>query len=150
MHGGCFFCLFLFFTRFTHLGPEFQDLLNLCDRMHLCTDKTSIYTLIPKSAWNGVRTHVNSKEKIPLPLKKKKILLRERSNPRHCIKQDSDPTTLPTELFWPERKDAKSTQCSQAVNHLSTNWAHYWRSGSETPVVFHFGVYWRFSNNFGL
>ena len=36
---------------------------------------------------NGVRTHAHSKGKIPSA---GKILLREGSNPRHCIKQDSE------------------------------------------------------------
>ena len=46
---------------------------------------------------NGVRTHVNSKGKIPSTAK---ILLRG-SNPRRCTKQDSEPNILPPQLFWP-------------------------------------------------
>ena len=47
----------------------------------------------PKEFWgNGVRIHVNSKGK---------ILLRGGWNPRRCIKQDSEPNTLPTELSRP-------------------------------------------------
>ena len=38
---------------------------------------------------NGVRTHVNSKEKIPST---RKILPRGGSNPRRCIKQTASPT----------------------------------------------------------
>ena len=45
---------------------------------------------------NGVRTHVNAKGKNPLDQG-----LREGPNLRHCITQDSEPNTLPTELFWP-------------------------------------------------
>ena len=48
---------------FTHLGHECQDLLSLCDGMHVCTDWTSIYTLIQKCFLNGVS--VNFKGKIP-------------------------------------------------------------------------------------
>ena len=43
---------------------------------------------------NEVRTHVNWKGKIPSTGKKN--LLRGGSNPRRCIKQDSEPNTLPT------------------------------------------------------
>ena len=47
---------------FTHLGHECQDLLSPWDGMHMCTDKTAIYTLIQKSfgggGGGGVRTHV--------------------------------------------------------------------------------------------
>ena len=41
---------------------------------------------------NGVRTYVNSKGKIPSTGKN----LRGGSNPRRCIKQDSEPNTKPT------------------------------------------------------
>ena len=51
---------------------------------------------------NGVRTHVNSKGKI---LSTRKIIFTGGSNLRHCIKQDSEPNTLPTELFWPPNHD---------------------------------------------
>ena len=33
----------------TCLGHECQDLLSLCDGMHVCTDYTSVYTLIQKN-----------------------------------------------------------------------------------------------------
>ena len=47
----------------------------------------------PKVFWgNGVRTHVNSKRKISSTTK---IHLRWGSNPWCCIKQDSEPNTLP-------------------------------------------------------
>ena len=50
-----------------------------------------------KEFWgNGVRTHVNSKGKIPST--GKKILVRGGSNPRLCFKQDSEPNTQPTPL----------------------------------------------------
>ena len=52
--GWCVLGVFLLPT-FTHLGHEHQDLLSLCDEMHVCTDYTSVYTLIRKSFWgNGV------------------------------------------------------------------------------------------------
>ena len=47
---------------------------------------------------SGVRTHFNSKGKIP-PTEKN--LFRGGSNPRRRIKQDSELNTLPAELFWP-------------------------------------------------
>ena len=51
-------------------------------------DQTSVYILIQKSfGGNDVRIHVNSKGKI---LSTRKVLLRGGSNPRHCIKQDSE------------------------------------------------------------
>ena len=33
---------------FTRLGRECQDLFSPCDGMHVCTDQTSVYTLIGK------------------------------------------------------------------------------------------------------
>ena len=47
---------------------------------------------------NGVRTHVNSKGKIPSTVK---LILRWGWNPPHCIQKDSEPNTLLTELFRP-------------------------------------------------
>ena len=37
------------FPVFVRLGHECQDLLSPCDGMHVCTDWTSVYTLIRKS-----------------------------------------------------------------------------------------------------
>ena len=55
-----------------------------------------------KEFWgNEVRTHVNSEGKISST---GKILLRRGSNSRRCIKQDSEPNTLPTELFRPQQQ----------------------------------------------
>ena len=52
----------------------------------------------PKEFWgNGVRTHANSKGKIPST---RKILLRG-PNLRRCIKQDSEPNTLPKSYSAP-------------------------------------------------
>ena len=34
---------------FTHLGHECQELLSPCNGMHVCTDQTSVYTLLQKS-----------------------------------------------------------------------------------------------------
>ena len=48
---------------------------------------------------NGVRTHVTSKGKIHST---EKIILRGESNPRHCIKQDSERNTLPMSYSSPQ------------------------------------------------
>ena len=53
---------------FTCLGHECRDLLSPYDGMHVCTDKTSVYTIYShpkKILGNGVRIHVISKGKIP-------------------------------------------------------------------------------------
>ena len=53
----------------------------------------------PKEFWGyGVRAHVNSKGKIPST---EKNLPGGRSNPRRCIKQDSEPSTLPRSYSGP-------------------------------------------------
>ena len=84
---------------FTRLEHERQDLLSLCDGMHVRTDYTSVYTLIRKSfLGNGATTHVNSKGKIPST---GNILPRGGLNPRRCIKQESKPNTLPTSYSAP-------------------------------------------------
>ena len=48
----------------------------------------------------GVRTHLNSKGKIPST---EKILLSGGTNPRRCIEQDSEPNTLPMSNSGPHR-----------------------------------------------
>ena len=53
----------------------------------------SFYSHLKEFWGNEVRTHVNSKGKIPST---RKILPRGGSNPQRCIKQDSKPNTLPT------------------------------------------------------
>ena len=55
-----------------------------------------LYSYLKEVLWNEVRTHVNSKGNIPST----ETSLRGGSNPRCCIKQDSQPNTLPTELSW--------------------------------------------------
>ena len=94
--GWCMLVVFLL-PAFTSLGHECQDLLSLCDGMHVWHRlDLGLYSHPEEFLGNGVRTHVNSKGKIPLPEK----LLRGGWNPQHCFKQDSQPNTLPTELFW--------------------------------------------------
>ena len=88
VHAGC-----VLLPAFTCLGHGCQDLLSPCNgivhRLGL-----GLYSH-PKEFWgNGVRTHVNSTGKNPLYQK-----LRGGSNLRRCITQDSEPNTLPTELF---------------------------------------------------
>ena len=46
--GWCMLDVYLLLA-FTCPGHECQDFLRLCDVMHVCTDKTSVYTLIRKS-----------------------------------------------------------------------------------------------------
>ena len=52
---------------FTCLGHECQDLLSPCHGMHVCKDKTSVYTLIRKS-FGGMESEpmLTRREKSPL------------------------------------------------------------------------------------
>ena len=69
LHGWCMLGVFLL-PAFTHLGHECQDLLSPCDGMHVCTDKTSVYTFIRKSL-GGMESQpkLNPRGKSPLPEK---------------------------------------------------------------------------------
>ena len=51
---------------FTRLGHKCQDLWSPCGGMHVCTDKTSVCTLIRKSCW-GMESEpkLTPREKIP-------------------------------------------------------------------------------------
>ena len=75
---------------------ECQDLLSPRDGIHMYAQTGPPFILSPERVQgNGVRTHVNSKQKIPST--------RQHcagSNLQCCIMQDSKPNTLPTELFW--------------------------------------------------
>ena len=59
--------------------------------MHVCTDDLGLYSHPMES-----EPMLTPREKSPLPEKK---ILRGGWNPRRCIKQDSEPNTLPTEQF---------------------------------------------------
>ena len=56
LHGWCMLGMFLL-QAFTRLGYECQDILTLCDEMHVCTDQTSVYTLIRKS-FGGIESEL--------------------------------------------------------------------------------------------
>ena len=91
----CMLGVFLL-PAFTRLGHEYRDLLSPCDRMHVCPDEASVYTLIRKSFGGmGSEPMLTPREN---PLYRR---LRGGSNPRRCISQDSEPNTLPTERFRP-------------------------------------------------
>ena len=93
MHAGC-----VFEANIHQSGTWMSGPLSLRDEMHVCADWTSVCTLSWKnSLGNGVRTHVNSKGKITSTARP-----RGRLNPWCCIMKDSQPNTLPTELFPPQ------------------------------------------------
>ena len=68
LHGWCMLGVLLL-PASVPLGHECQNLLSLCDGMHVYTNKTSVYTILSSQRvlGIGVRTHVNSKKKSPLP-----------------------------------------------------------------------------------
>ena len=84
---------------FTRLGHERWDLLSLCDGMCVCTDQTSVFSLMWKS-FGGMESEpmLTPREKSPLL---EKNFLRGGSNPQHYIKQDSELNTLPTSYSGP-------------------------------------------------
>ena len=103
-----FFFLLPAFTRLRHMSGSFESM-----RWSACVHRLDLgLSSHPKEVgvclgffWgegggDGVRTHVNSKGKIPST---EKILYRGGSNPRCCIKQDSEPNTLPASYSVPRR-----------------------------------------------
>ena len=57
------------------------------------------------------------REKSPIP---EKILLRGGSNPRRCVKQDSEPNTLPTCYSGPrDRYKDRDTQTNRLTDRLT-------------------------------
>ena len=78
----------------------------------MCAQTRPWFIVSSKEFWgNGVRTHVNCKEGNPLYWR-----FRGGSKPRRCIRQDSEPNTLPTELFRPLSNQQTTT--TAALEHL--------------------------------
>ena len=75
----------------------------------------SLHSHLKQFSGNGVRHHANSKEKNLLY--RKKIHLRGGPNPGRCIKQDSQPNTLPTSYSGPKRFSKPSDLLASAVVH---------------------------------
>ena len=101
MHTGCVFVAGIHSSRSSGSFASLQ--WNACvHRLDL-----GLYSH-PKEFWgNGVRTHVKSKGQNPLH-REKKPLPRGGSNPRRCIKQDSEPNTLPTSYSDLQRRGSNS------------------------------------------
>ena len=96
--GWCVLCVFLL-PSFTCLGHECRHLLSPCDGMYVCRDKTSVYTLIQEYfGGNGVRTHANSKGKIPSSRGSEEDWTHNTASHRTV-----GPNTLPTGLFQPPK-----------------------------------------------
>ena len=94
VHAGCVFVASIHPSR-TQMSGSFES-VRWNARVHRLD--LGLYSH-PKGFWgNGVKTHVNSKGKIPST---GKILQRGGSNPRRCYKQDSEPNTLPTSYSCP-------------------------------------------------
>ena len=95
LHGWCMLGVFSL-PVFTRLGHECQNRFSPCDAMHVCTDLTSVYTLIRRSL-GGIESEpmLTPNEKSPLPEK----------SPQRRIEpmtlQDSEPNTLPTSYSGP-------------------------------------------------
>ena len=97
LHRWCMLSVFLL-PAFTNLAHKCQDLLSECDGMHVCTDLTSVYSLIWKS-FMGMES-----EPILTPREKslyQKILPRGGWNPRCCMTQDSEANIPPMSYSGP-------------------------------------------------
>ena len=64
-------CMLGVFWAFTRLGHECQDFFSLCNGVHVCIDKTSVYTIMKECLGNGSQNPMlTPREKSPLPEKK--------------------------------------------------------------------------------
>ena len=92
----------------------------------------TVYSLIRKSFREWSHSHVNSKGKKPLHHR-----LRGRRNPPRCITQDSEPNTLPTELFRPQTDRLREVKpCTGGRNSsVGSAWARCpQRRGFDPPL----------------
>ena len=94
VHAGCVFVAGIHPSR-TGTSRSFESM-----RLNACVHRLDLglYSHPKEFGGSGVRTHVNSKGKPPST---RKILPRGGWNPRRCIKQDSEPNTLPTSYSGP-------------------------------------------------
>ena len=88
VHVGCVFVAAIHPSRTWWMSESFESV-----RWNVCVHRLGlgVYSHLKEFCWNGVRTHANSKGKIPST---RKILPRGGSNLQRCIKQDSKPNAL--------------------------------------------------------
>ena len=103
VHAGCAFVAGIHLSR-AQMSGSFESV-----QWNACVNRLDIglYSHPKQFLGNGVRTHAYSKGKIPST---GKFLLKGRSNPRCCIKLDSEPNTLPMSY---------SSPCSKTDQHLA-------------------------------
>ena len=123
VHAGCIFVANIHPSR-TWMSESFESV-----QWNACVHRLdpSIYSHLKEFLGNGVRTHVNSKGKIPST---RIIPLTWGSNPRSCIKQDSKPNTLPQAIAAPtcisKSQDSWSTaQRRWEEIHTMGGYIHY-------------------------
>ena len=95
LRGRCMLGVFLLPT-FTRLGHDCQDLLSPCESMYVCRLDHGLYSH-PKEFFGGneVKTHVNSKGKIP-STGKRLSSEEDRTHDTASSMQDSEPNMLTT------------------------------------------------------
>ena len=97
LHAGCVFVADIHLS-WTWMSGSFESV-----QWNACVHRLDLrlYSHLKEFLGNGVRTHVNSRGKIPSTWI---FFLRGGSNLWHCIRQDSEPNTLPTgyssPLLW--------------------------------------------------
>ena len=110
---------------FTRLGHECQDLLSPCDGMHVCTDRTSVYSLIRKK-FGGMESEpmLTPREKSPLP-EKNYPLRRIEPTTLHHAGQRAQHTV--NELFRPPYTEVADQSCCLTVTEYRHLTVQCWR-----------------------
>ena len=100
VHAGCVFVANIHPSR-TWMSESFESV-----RWNVCVHRLDLglYSHLKEFLGNGVRTHANSKGKIPST---RKVHLTGGSTPWRCIKQDCKPNTLPTNYSGPHLNQQK-------------------------------------------
>ena len=109
VHTGCISVANIHLSR-TWMPGSFESMQwNAC----LYRLDLALYSHLKEFWGNRVRHHVNSKGKSPLYRR-----LRGSSNPWHCIMQDSEPNTQPTELFRPPKFETNRYTSTHGAKHI--------------------------------
>ena len=120
VHAGCVFVAGIRLSR-TSMSGSFESV-----RWNACVHRLGLGLYShPKEFWgNGVRTHVNCKGRGGGGGGEESVYQRLRGgwNPRRCITQDSQPNTLPTELFRPSNLSFRILTYSSRSSKIPPRW----------------------------
>ena len=117
VHAGCVFVA----SIHTSIHIKCQDLLNLCDGMHMCTYYTVVYTLIQKS-FTGMESEpiLTPRKKYPLPEVQRRVEPTSLQHPGQQAQHTTDWASVSSEIIQDPTGLDPSTKQGNAMPHQVT------------------------------